>query len=50
MTLLYLSLPRIDDSKYPCHRYINRKGEFDIENQQINLVRRKRFLRQHGAH
>ena len=35
----WLHPPRIDDSKYPCHRYINRKGEFDIENQQINLVR-----------
>ena len=29
---------RIDDSGYPCHRYVNRKGEFDIENQEINLV------------
>ena len=34
-------LKRIDDSRYPCHRYVNRKGEFDIENQEINLVRMK---------
>jgi hypothetical protein len=31
-------VPRIDDSGYPCTRYVNRKGEFDIENEEFNLV------------
>jgi hypothetical protein len=29
---------KIDDSGYPCPRYINRKGEFDIQNREMNLV------------
>ena len=29
---------KIDDSGYPCHRYINRDGEFDIQNREMNLV------------
>ena len=33
---------RIDDSRYPCHRYVNRKGEFDIG--EINLVRSKQNM------
>jgi len=28
---------KIDDSGYPCPRYINRKGEFDIQNREMNL-------------
>ena len=29
---------RIDDSEYPCPRYVNRKGEFDINNREMALV------------
>ena len=29
---------KIDDSRYPCPRYINRNGEFDIQNREMNLV------------
>jgi len=28
---------KIDDSRYPCPRYINRNGEFDIQNREMNL-------------
>ena len=29
---------KIDDSSYPCTRYINRKGEFDFQNPEMNFV------------
>ena len=29
---------KIDDSGYPCTRYINRKGEFDFQNPEMNFV------------
>ena len=28
---------KIDDAGYPCPRYINREGEFDIQNREMNL-------------
>ena len=31
---------KIDDSGYPCTRYINRKGEFDFQNPEMNFVSR----------
>ena len=34
---------KIDDSGYPCPRYINRKGEFDIQNREMNLVGKVRY-------
>ena len=35
---------KIDDSGYPCRRYINRKGEFDIQNREMNLVAQAFYL------